>query len=75
VKVSNGGASGARWSRDGREPYFWDHRGKLIASSIQARPALAAIGSREIGGDVSRALAANENDAYSTWVRTPPDRR
>jgi len=62
VKVSHGGSSGARWSRDGRELYFWNGQGQLMATRISAAPALAVVGSREVGGEVARAQAANQDD-------------
>jgi eukaryotic-like serine/threonine-protein kinase len=72
VKVSSGGASAGRWSHDGKELYYWNGTGKLVAASIQTRPALAVIGSREVGGDIVRAQAANDNDGLFDVL---PDRR
>ena len=60
--VTRGGGSGGRWSRDGRELYFWDQRGKLMAASIQSRPTLAVTGVREVGGDFVLANAGGQSD-------------
>lgn len=57
LQVSRGGGGVPRWSRDGRL-YYWDQRNRLIAVTIQSRPALAATNVREIGGDVAPAVSA-----------------
>ena len=57
LQVSHGGGGPPRWSRDGRL-YYWDQRNRLIAVTIQSRPALAATSVHEIGGDVVPAFAA-----------------
>ena len=62
LAVTRGGGSGGRWSRDGRELYFWDQRGKLMAASIQSRPTLAVTGVREVGGDFVLANAGGQSD-------------
>jgi serine/threonine-protein kinase len=51
IRISNGDASGPRWSRDGRL-YYWDSRNRLMVVSIQSRPSLAVLGVREIGGEI-----------------------
>jgi serine/threonine-protein kinase len=50
IRISTGGASAGRWSRDGKSLYYWDQRGKLVVVSIQTRPALAVSASRDFGG-------------------------
>ena len=53
LRVSNGGAAPARWSRDGRSVWFFDQRGVLMVASIASRPALAVTGMREIRTDIT----------------------
>ncbi len=48
IRISTGGASAGRWSRDGKTLYYWDQRGNLVAVSIQPSPVLAITGSRDI---------------------------
>jgi Tol biopolymer transport system component len=48
VKVSDGGASSARWSRDGRTLYYWNQRSELVAASIQFKPTLQVIATRRV---------------------------
>jgi hypothetical protein len=57
LKVSEGGASVGRWSRDGRSLYYWDQRGKLIVASIASKPALSVTGTREISTDVAPSVS------------------
>ena len=64
--VSKGGASPARWSRDGRSLYFWDQRGILMVASITSRPALAVTGFREITTDVTP-VGASGGTSNSTF--------
>ena len=61
VAVSRGGGSAGRWSRDGRQLYFWDQRGKLMVATIRAHPTLAVENVREIGGDVTLATGGGQS--------------
>ncbi|MEO7042187.1 MAG: hypothetical protein ABI035_08000, partial [Gemmatimonadaceae bacterium] len=56
-----GGGSSGRWSRDGRQLYFWDQHGKLMVATIRARPTLAVESVREIGGDVTLATGGGQS--------------
>ncbi|HEY4099326.1 MAG TPA: protein kinase [Gemmatimonadales bacterium] len=61
LRISNGGASSGRWSRDGRTLYYWDERGKLLAVSIQSKPTLAVTGTREINASAVLSTAGGSN--------------
>ena len=47
-QVSNGGGDEPRWSADGREVFFLDPRGRLIAADVRTGPAFAVAGQRPL---------------------------
>jgi serine/threonine-protein kinase len=47
-QVSNGGGDEPRWSADGREVFFLDPRGRLIAADVRPGPAFAVAGQRPL---------------------------
>jgi len=48
LRISEGGASSGRWSRDGQTLYYWNHRGELIGVSIQSRPTVQVTATRRV---------------------------
>ena len=63
VAVSTNGATSGRWSRDGRQLYFWSAHGALTVATIQARPSLAVTGVREIATDFAFSNGMGLTDA------------
>ena len=58
IAVSQGGASGGQWTRDSKQLYYWDSRGKLVIVSVQSRPALAVLGHKDLPYEFPIAMGA-----------------
>jgi Tol biopolymer transport system component len=61
LRISDGGASSGRWSRDGRTLYYLNQRGELIGASIQAKPTLLVTSTHRVGTALMLASGSGQN--------------
>jgi Tol biopolymer transport system component len=69
-QVSNGGGSAPRWSPNGRELFYMDARGRLIAAQVQSTPTFAIAGLTPLF-DASRFVV----DVFHQSYEVTPDGR